>query len=339
MSDNFQQRLEEKSARVNQALDVFLDHIPNPVPNLHAGLRYGLGLDQPSRFQQGKRVRPVLALEACESLGGHADDAMPFAMAIELMHNFFLVHDDIEDGDEYRRGRPAIWKHYGLAHGINIGDFFYTQVFAAFLSARQDVYSPSLSLDLLRLLVDTLERTHVGQALDIEARHRRDLTIDDYMQIVTNKTGYYLAAPIIGGAIIAGEASVRDAVREFGLCVGPVFQIIDDLLDLTEGKGRDVNGSDIREGKRSFMAIYTGEKADVKDFDRLYDLLDKPREDTNELDIQEVVEIYEKYDALKAARQYCDDLMEKGRKALADQPEGFRDCMLGIFDAMRERKR
>ncbi|MFW6286395.1 MAG: polyprenyl synthetase family protein, partial [Candidatus Sumerlaeota bacterium] len=200
MADQLQKELQEKTRRINQALEHFIDNIPNPVPNLHEGLRYGLGLDQASSLQQGKRIRPALALEACESLGGDPQDAMPLAMAIELMHNFFLVHDDIEDGDAYRRGRPAIWKHFGLAHGVNIGDFFFTQVFAAFLSQRNRPYSPDLSLQLLHLLVDTLERTHIGQALDIEARRRRDLQLDDYMEIVTNKTGYYLAAPIIGGA-------------------------------------------------------------------------------------------------------------------------------------------
>jgi geranylgeranyl pyrophosphate synthase len=184
------QLLDEKSTIADQALESFLRSDPQPVENLHDGVLYALGLDQPDPAIRGKRIRPALCLIACEALDGDVEKALPFAMAVELMHNFFLVHDDIEDGDQFRRGRPSAWKHYGLAHAINIGDYLYTKVFAAFLSRPVSPEELPLQFALYRLLVDTLDRTHVGQAQDINALRRSDITLEQYLEIVTNKTGY-----------------------------------------------------------------------------------------------------------------------------------------------------
>jgi len=287
------QLLDEKSAWVDRALEQFLRSDPRDVPNLHDGVLYALGLDQRDPAIRGKRIRPALCLITCEALGGDTQKALPFAMAIELMHNFFLVHDDIEDGDQFRRGRPSVWKRYGLAHAINIGDFLFTKVFAAFLSRRADTdgaetdgagtasaetagagtdgvtnSAPSgvedlpLQFALCRLLVETLEYTHVGQAQDINALRSRDITIEQYLEIVTNKTGYYLAAPMLGGAMVAGASpQTLEAIRNLGKCVGPVFQIVDDSIDLTHGKGRETVGSDVREGKRSYLVAWAASKA------------------------------------------------------------------------------
>ena len=293
-----QQLLDQKSAEVDRALEAFLRSDPRDVPNLHDGVLYALGLDQQDPAIRGKRIRPALCLITCEALDGDTQKALPFAMAIELMHNFFLVHDDIEDGDQFRRGRPSVWKRYGLAHAVNIGDFLFTKVFAAFLSRRADTdgtgtdgaetdgagtdgaetdgagtdgvttSAPSgvedlpLQFALCRLLVETLEYTHVGQAQDINALRSRDITIEQYLEIVTNKTAYYLAAPMLGGAMVAGATpQTLEAIRELGKCVGPVFQIVDDTIDLTHGKGRETVGSDVREGKRSYLVAWAASKA------------------------------------------------------------------------------
>lgn len=340
MNEKLTQMLDNASAKVDNALEQFLRKDPAAVENLHDGLLYSLGLDQEDPAIRGKRIRPALCLITCESLGGSADAALPFAMAVELMHNFFLVHDDIQDGDPFRRGRPSAWKRYGIAHSINIGDFLFTKVFDAFLSGAQVKPDLNLQFALLKLLVETLEYTHIGQAQDMNALKRRDMTLDDYLEIVTNKTGYYLAAPMLGGAIIAGaKPETLDALRQLGKYVGPVFQIVDDTIDLTHGKGRDTVGSDIREGKRSYLAVYTAAQASPDEARELYDILDLPREKTSKKCIERVASLYRKYGAIEAGQAYCKQLMCEAHAVMAGTPENLRDTMLAIFDGMLERKK
>jgi geranylgeranyl pyrophosphate synthase len=340
MTENITQLLDDASARVDSALETFLQKDATAVENLHDGLLYSLGLDQEDPAIRGKRIRPALCLIACECLGGKGEAALPFGMAVELMHNFFLVHDDIQDGDPFRRGRPSAWKRYGIAHSINIGDFLFTKVFDAFLSGADAVPDLNLQFSLLKLLVETLEYTHIGQAQDMNALRRRDMTLEDYLEIVTNKTGYYLAAPMLGGAQIAGATpETLEALRQLGKFVGPVFQIVDDTIDLTHGKGRDTVGSDIREGKRSYLAVYAASKATPEEREELYDILDLPREETSRAHIQRVAAIYEKYGAIEAGQAYCKQLMEQAHAAMQNTPERLRDTMLAIFDHMLERKK
>src|SRR5690606_28602934 len=122
---------------VDKTLREIITPQKSPIRNLDDGMAYALGLDD-EQANAGKRIRPLLCLLVCKELSGDARPALPFAAAIELMHNFCLVHDDIEDGDEMRRGRPAVWKQYGLPHAINIGDYLFTKVFEALL---MDSYS------------------------------------------------------------------------------------------------------------------------------------------------------------------------------------------------------
>jgi geranylgeranyl pyrophosphate synthase len=330
--------VEAKCALVESALEAFARQ-DAPVANLDDGLAYALGLDLPDRHARGKRIRPALCLLTCEALGGQVEQALSFAMAVELMHNFFLVHDDIEDGDEFRRARPSVWKRFGLAHGINIGDYLLTKVFAAFLSGRAHL-AGDLRIALLQLTVDTLERTEVGQTLDMNARARDHVTMAQYLEIVANKTGYYLAAPMVGGALVAGAAApVVEAVRAFGRQVGPVFQIVDDVIDLTEGKGREAVGSDIREGKRSFLVAHTAARASEAEQRRLFEVLDLPREATGKAEVEEVAALFARYGAVEAARANCREMMDAARSALAPAPERLRQVLVGVFEDLLERKR
>ncbi len=337
MHSDLARNLDEKSGLVDRALEDFLRR-KTPVPNLHEGLLYALGLDQDDPAIRGKRIRPALCLITCETLGGNIQDALPFAMAVELMHNYFLVHDDIEDGDAFRRGRPSVWKRYGWAHGINIGDYLYTQVFEAFLLT--DTLSPQVRIDLLKLLMETLDQTHVGQAQDINALACDSITLDQYLDIVTHKTGYYLAAPMIGGARIAQAApQTSEAIRQLGRYVGPVFQIVDDTIDLTTGKGRESIGSDIRERKRSYLVAHPASQATDAERAELFRILDLPREKTTAQHIQTVQELFTRYQAVEAGQAFCHQLMESARQAMTNAPPALRDTLMTIFDELLERKR
>jgi geranylgeranyl pyrophosphate synthase len=313
----------------------------NPVANLHEGLTYGLGLDLVDPAARGKRIRPLLCLLTAEALDQPPETAMPFALAIELMHNFALVHDDIQDGDTMRRNRPAIWKEYGLEHGINIGDYFLVQVFNV-LSREQatDHRSARLQRDWLRLMIDTLDHTHRGQALDMNARENCDFGCDDYLEIVREKTGYYLAAPIVGGAMTAGaDPALLKTLQQVGLLLGPSFQIMDDIIDLTRGKGRGAIGNDIGEGKRSFLVAWTSEKATITEKNRLFNLLDLPREKTGEEEIRAVLELFEKYNAIEAGHTKAREMHQEAMALLAENvPPMLATTLKQVADSLLQRQ-
>ena len=310
------------------------------VPSLHDGMLYAMGLDIGDRAARGKRLRPVLCLLTAEGLGAPAADALTFACAIELMHNFALVHDDIEDGDEVRRDRPSTHLRFGLAHGINIGDYLFCKVWSVLLEEPR--WDGATRLELLRLMSSTLDHTHIGQSLDISARERgENFRMEEYYRLVREKTAYYLAAPMVGGAIVAkADPGVRDALSRFGHALGPMFQITDDLLDLTKGKGRGgLLGSDIKEGKRSFLVADVASRAKDMDRRRLFAVLDKPRAETTPADIEWVIGLFERCGAIEAARKRCDELLAEGIEALEAVPEPLRSQLSAVARQVSTRQR
>ena len=335
----FEDYLSKTSDLVDEELTRFFDQGPE-IRNLSDAARYAMGLDIDDRKKRGKRIRPVLCLLTCESLGGSRDLAMPFALSSEIMHNFLLVHDDIEDEDRVRRDRPAVWVEYGLAHGINVGDYLYAKVYEAALGCLEKGLDRAKMSRLLELITRTIVHTGEGQALDINARFRKDLTVDEYLHITIEKTGYYLACPAIGGALLAGaDGATLTALEEYGKCIGPVFQIIDDVIDLTEGKGRGEKGSDIKEGKRSYLVVHTASKCTDLERRRLFSILNKDREKTTARDVQWVTALFEKYDAVAAARKAGDRLLERGRQVIAPLPPVLRDNIAAASRYMLKRKR
>jgi geranylgeranyl pyrophosphate synthase len=327
-SDTPAARLRERvaalSAEIDERLSRFIDELPSDIDNLAEGVRYGLGLDSDDRAVRGKRIRPAMCLLTAEALGADLEQAYPFALGIELMHNFALIHDDFEDGDQTRRGRPAVWVKHGTAHGINIGDYCLAQVFRVLLDNRSPL-DAEVRLELLDLMADTLDHTIRGQALDINARDAgEDFNLADYERIVREKTGHYLAAPFLGGAFAAeADEEICGALAQFGHCLGPMYQIMDDAIDLTAAKGRDERGSDIREGKRSFLVAWTLERVETDDRRRLLEILDAPRDATSAAMVDEAETIFEKADAFDAAREQAEELRAEADAAVADLPENL----------------
>ncbi len=336
---DFERYLDEKSDRVDEELIAFFRRGPE-IQNLSEAALYSMGLDVADRKMRGKRIRPVLCILACESLGGSLDLAIPVAMASEIMHNFLLVHDDIEDEDRVRRDRPATWVKYGLAHGINVGDYLFAKTYEAALGCLERGLDKGRMNRLMQLITKTIVHTGEGQALDIGARSRHDMTIEDYLHVTIEKTGYYLACPAVGGALVAGaDGRVLDALEEYGKCIGPVFQITDDVIDLTEGKGRGEKGSDIKEGKRSYLAVHTAARCTEAERKSLFEILDKPREKTTAKDVEWVAVLFDKHDAVPAAKMAGEDLLEKGRRSIASLPEVLRENISAASRYMLERKR
>lgn len=334
------EQIEQAAERFEQELIRFTHHIGQAgIPNLHDGIRYALGIDQPDPCTRGKRIRPVLCLLSAETLGAPVERAMPFALAIELMHNFALVHDDIQDGDITRRGRESAWSRFGLPHAVNIGDYLLVATMTALTDWDAGDLRTDCRLQLVQLLSRALDHTHIGQALDMNARTRRDILVHDYLHIVREKTGFYLAAPIQGGALIAGaDGATLQKLAETAFYLGPMFQIIDDIIDLTDGKGREDVGSDIREGKRSYLVAHTTQHCDPSERDRMFNILDKSREQTTQADIQDILELFRKHGAIEAGRAFCAQLHEQARTTLRTLPDPLADLLDRIFELLLQRK-
>lgn len=317
----FEAYLAKTSPRVDEEMAAYLEGMGD-LPNLHDGVRYALGLDRPERRARGKRLRPVLCLLTCESLGGDPEAALPFALACEMMHNFFLVHDDIEDRDAMRRGRESVWVRFGLDHGVNIGDYMFAQTYdLAQLSGARGVDREVVGR-LVALVTETVKGTGEGQTLEMNARGRRDLTPKDYLAIVTAKTGLYLAAPLVGGALVAGgPEEVVQTLRALGDRIGPIFQIADDVIDLTEGKGRGEVGSDIKEGKRSLLVVRAAQACTSEEREELYRILDAPREGVTAKEVAWVVDLFARTGAVEAAREEGRRMLEEAQQLVDALPE------------------
>ena len=227
---------------------------------LHKMMRYHMGWEGEGAGPKatGKRVRPLLVLLSNAAAGGKWQNALPAAAAVELVHNFSLVHDDIEDNSPLRRGRPTVWKIWGLAQAINTGDTLFTLAHLEIFELRRSV-SAEIILEAANLLQQTCVHLTQGQFLDISYENRDDLTLDDYWPMVSGKTAALLAACTELGAVVAGsDTTIRCAYRNFGRDLGLAFQALDDYLgiwgDVSEtGKSA---ASDLVEGKKSLPVLY-----------------------------------------------------------------------------------
>jgi geranylgeranyl diphosphate synthase, type I len=210
----------------------------------------------------GKRFRPLLCLLACEGVGGSIEQAITAAAAIEILHNFSLVHDDIEDRDATRRHRPTVWKLWGEAQGINIGDAMFATAGRAIVDSSSD---PVTALDLARRFGDTARTLTEGQYLDMTFESRADVHAEQYATMVEKKTGALIELSLWAGARL-GEANDRtlSAMSGFGHELGKAFQIHDDIAGIWASRDRTGKeaGTDLRNGKKTLPILLAAEYAD-----------------------------------------------------------------------------
>jgi len=327
IEESIEKILEEKGKLIEKEIEKAIPR--KGIKNLNDGVWYHLDTG-------GKRLRPVLALVTCEALGGDINKAIIFASACELLHNWLLIHDDIEDGDTIRRGKPTVWIKYGIAHGINIGDYISEKVYE--LIAFSD-FDDKTKIDLIKEIVETSVKTAEGQALDINLRDNNNPTEEEYQRMIELKTSWYLTLPMVGGAIIAGRKDLVETIKKFGLKIGPAFQIMDDLIDLTKGKGRGEIGADIKEGKRSIMVIHCISKCTEDEKEKLFEILNRPRENTTINDVQYVKNLFEKYGSLEYAEKKARHLIKEGKEIISSLPENLRKKLEQFADYMIERKK
>lgn len=230
--------------------------------DLNCIFRYHLGLSGYD-VKKGKRLRPLLTALCAEGAGVGWQDAIPFASAIELVHNFSLIHDDIEDNGETRRGKTAVWKKWGLAKGVNSGDAMFASAFDLLLKDAE-ISNLAIITQSATLLSRVCLRLTEGQQMDIDFETRENITSEDYFQMIRGKTAALLGFCARMGALIA-ELSVDEqmAYEVFGENLGIAFQIHDDWLGvwgdpLKTGKSAR---SDIIERKKSLPVLMGLEKS------------------------------------------------------------------------------
>ncbi|AJE03183.1 polyprenyl synthetase family protein [Geobacter pickeringii] len=248
--------LKERCTIVDNALERYLpaeDELPS---SIHRSMRYSV-------FAGGKRVRPILMLAACEAVGGTIEDAMPAACAMEMIHTYSLIHDDLPamDDDDFRRGRPTNHKVFGDAIAILAGDALLTE---AFILMSSPEYSARVGTERLLPVIREIgycagSRGMVGgQVVDMESEGNKEIDLATVQYIHTHKTGALMKASVKAGAILGGaDKKALEAMTKYGEAVGLAFQIADDILDIegtTEQIGKDA-GSDEARGKATYPAI------------------------------------------------------------------------------------
>jgi geranylgeranyl diphosphate synthase, type I len=237
--------------------------------------RYHLGLD--GSGSSGKRMRPVLGLLAYASITGDHRAALPGAAAVELGHNFSLVHDDIEDGDVERRHRPTLWAVHGVPQAINTGDMLFSLSRVALHRLTDLGFSDHKVLRLMRLYDETCVALCEGQYMDMRAAEAdAPMSVEAYFDMIGRKTAALIAGSIEAGALLAtDDDAVIRRYRAFGWDLGMAFQINDDLLGIwgrEEVTGKEP--TDIARHKKTLPVLYAFEHASAHDRERLAGLWD-----------------------------------------------------------------
>ncbi len=258
MVDNdwqLQTYLQERVRLVDSTLDRFLPGVDSLPTRLHAAMRYSV-------FAGGKRIRPILMLAACEAVGGEIKNVLPAACAIEMVHSYSLIHDDLPamDDDDFRRGNPTNHKVYGEATAILAGDGLLTEAFI--LLSNKNIWGDIPAEQYLKVINIIAKRSGScgmvgGQVVDMEAeKNPVDLTTLEYIH--THKTGALILAAIEVGALLGGASAEQSrALHSYGEAAGLAFQVADDILDIVADPsllGKDV-GSDQQRGKATYPAL------------------------------------------------------------------------------------
>jgi len=234
--------------------------IPQHYPELHDMLAYHMGWqgEGAGPDAQGKRIRQLLVMLTAEAAGGQWQSALPASTAVELLHNFSLIHDDIQDNSPLRRNRPTVWVKWGMPQAINAGDVMFTLAFMA-IQGLASTLAAQRVLDAIHILQETCLLLTQGQYLDISYEDKLSLSIEDYWRMIGGKTSALLSCCAQLGAL-AGGASEEQAAhfKEYGYSLGLAFQVLDDWLGIwgdvaLTGKSAE---SDLVSGKKTLPVLH-----------------------------------------------------------------------------------
>jgi len=305
---NLNEKLEHLKSEIDGRIQEILSK-PNP-QTLYEPMRYILRAG-------GKRLRPILLLLSCKAVGGDPTKCLDAAVAVEMLHNFTLIHDDVMDQDDTRRGQETIHKKWDVNVAILSGDGLVALSYRYLMSCNH----PRIA-EIGRNFSDALLELCEGQALDKEFENRWDVTLDDYFTMIRKKTAVLIALCTQIGAIFGNGAPEQiQNLHAYGLNMGMAFQIQDDLLDIVADEktlGKDW-GSDIVQRKKTFLLIHAleaGTPADAKAIHTIFN-----QKNITHADVRRVQEIFERTGTLKAAQKLVQKHVDTAREHLATLPD------------------
>jgi geranylgeranyl diphosphate synthase type I len=312
--------------------------IPDSFPGLIEMMNYHFGWLENGKSQksQGKQIRPIILLLCNSICGGDWYKALPAAIAIELIHNFSLIHDDIEDQSELRRGRETLWKIYGIPQAINTGDAMFSLAQINMLKVGNE-FNKQIGFDALHILNETCLILTGGQNLDISFEKETKFSLERYLLMVGGKTAALLSASAEIGAITAlTTESNRNVLRNYGHALGLAFQAWDDWLGIwgeEEQTGKSTS-SDLISGKKSLPIIFALDKGG--DFSRIY-----LSAGANQENFQELHFLLENCGAKQftenIAKQYTDIALKSLEEIQVSDQNAF-DSLLELTDLLIKRK-
>ena len=274
----------------------------------------------------GKRLRPVMAQLTCEMVGGDASKAIPFAAALEVIHNFTLVHDDVMDDDDLRHGVAACHTVYGLPTAILAGDSLFAYAFE--MIAESNV-NGNVKSELVRHTAYTVRRIAEGQQMDINFEEEETVDPELYLEMIRLKTSILFGSAAYGGALIGGkDQDEANKLRQMAIWIGLGFQIWDDYLDATasaEILGKP-SGSDIRQGKRTLLVIEALNRADGNSRSELIKILDNAN--NNDDEVKRAVSIMSDCGALDSCREQALGYLNGAKNTIANYPKSEARIML-----------
>jgi geranylgeranyl pyrophosphate synthase len=300
-------------SKLRGAIDGFLlDSVCGFYPaNLYEPIEYFLKLG-------GKRLRPLLTLLSAQAVGGSFRKAIPAAAAIELLHNFTLVHDDIMDQDSLRRGKATIHTKWNEAVAILAGDGLIGLAYRALLKTPRHKQHR-----VFEIFTNGVIKVCEGQAIDKEFEDREEVSLEEYFDMIQKKTGELIAISTeIGGIIGGGSEEQISALKGFGSAIGRAFQIQDDILDIVSSEsvlGKDL-GSDLAQGKKTFAIVTLKKNAPQDKWEIVRNILHRSHIDHNTLDI--VKKILEEYKVLKDAERQIGEDIKRARNCIMSIDNG-----------------
>lgn len=257
----------------------------------------------------GKRIRPILTLLGCGMCEGEIEKAIPASLAVEILHNFTLVHDDIMDSAETRRGKPSVYKKWDENIAILSGDVMFANAMQQLgFYGKEESYSKSEFSDMYEVFLQATVTVCEGQALDMEFVDRDAVSHEEYLDMIEGKTAALLSGSLeMGGIAAHASPDKRKDLAELGLCMGLAFQIQDDLLDAIADpeKFGKKPGGDIFEGKKTYLTILALERADEEQSKKITETLEA--ESPSEESVNEVLNILKALNVLEDARREIDD--------------------------------
>lgn len=294
---------------------------------------------EPFRYamtQGGKRIRPILTILTSAMFGTTIEKVLDLSLAIEILHNFTLVHDDIMDESPLRRNKLTVFKKYNIPLAIITGDLMVGFAYSLLPKSKENKNSDLIYEIFNKGLIDVCE----GQALDMEFNSRNDITVNDYFDMISKKTSSLLeTACLIGAYFSDANQNEINIIKDFAYHLGIAFQLQDDLLDLTAVEsqlGKKI-GQDIVEGKKTYFIIRTKELANEEKDILLIEKFYKNNGLKNE--VNEMIELIKKLGIIEEANRIIDDNFNKCKILLRQLPKNqYNDMLDMIIDKLNKRR-